>query len=179
MQCHHLVTQVHPDERTLEYREGKEKVVAEILTHLRKECHAQLFNLRKGLREFGEDGVEGAKKELSQMHLRKGFRSVAVAELTHQEQLRAQEDLMLLTRKQSGECKGRLVYNGKGTREWISREDKSSPTVLTESLMMTCAIDAFKGRDVMTLDIPNAYIQASANQRGRGKNHYESKRKVS
>ena len=79
MQCHHLVTQVHPDERTLEYGEGEEKVVAEILTHLRKECHAQLFNLRKGLREFGEDGVEGAKKELSQMHLRKGFRSVVSA----------------------------------------------------------------------------------------------------
>ena len=79
----------------------------------------------------------GAKKELGQMHTRRGLRSIAVAELTRRERLRAQEGLMLLTRKQTGECKGRLVYNGKNTREWISREDKSSPTVLTESLMLT------------------------------------------
>ena len=83
---------------------------------------------------------------------------MAVSELARLERKRAQEDLMLLTRKQSGERKGRLVYNGKGTQEWISREDKSSPTVLTESLMLTCAIDAQEGRDIMTLDIPNAYI---------------------
>ena len=68
---------------------------------------------------------------------------------------------MLLTRKKSGDIKGRLVYNGKETRNWISRKDKSSPTVLAESLMLTCAVDAFKKRDIMTLDIPNAYIQAS------------------
>ena len=68
---------------------------------------------------------------------------------------------MLLTRKKSGEVKGQLVYNGKETRNWISCEDKSSPTVLAESLMLTCAVDAFERRDIMTLDIPNAYIQAS------------------
>ena len=66
---------------------------------------------------------------------------------------------MLLARKKSGDVKGRLVYNGKGTRSWISREDKSSPTVLNESLMLTCAVDAFERRDIMSLDIPNAYIQ--------------------
>ena len=75
---------------------------------------------------------------------------------------------MLLTQKQTGECKGRLVYNGKNTREWISREDKSSPTVLTESLMLTCAVDAAEGRDVMSLDIPNAYIQALVPAKGVG-----------
>ena len=67
---------------------------------------------------------------------------------------------MLLTQKSTGKPKGRLAYNGKKTREWISREDKSSPTVHTESLMLTCAVDAHEGRDVMSLDVPNAYIQA-------------------
>ena len=75
---------------------------------------------------------------------------------------------MLLTRKKSGEVKGRLVYNGKGTQSWISRKDKSSPTVLNESLMLTCAVDAFQGRDVMTLDIPNAYIQAEVPKMKKG-----------
>ena len=110
----------------------------------------------------------GAKKELGQMHTRRGFHLIAVAELTRRERLRAHEGLMLLTQKQTVEWKGRLVYNGKNTREWISREDKSSPTVLTESLMLTCTVDAAEGQDVMSLDIPNAYIQALVPAQGVG-----------
>ena len=127
-----------------------------------------MFNLKKGLQEFKAEGVSTAKKELSQMHSRVGFKAVAVAELTRLERQRAQEGLMLLTRKKSGDVKGRLVYNGKGTRSWVSREDKSSPTVLNESLMLTCAVDAYEMRDVMTLDIPNAYIQAEVPKMKRG-----------
>ncbi len=67
---------------------------------------------------------------------------------------------MLLTYKKRCKVKGRLVYNGKGTRSWISREDKSSLTVLNESLMLTCAVDAHQRLDIMTLDIPNAHVQA-------------------
>ena len=75
---------------------------------------------------------------------------------------------MLLIHKIWGKMKGKLVYNGKKTRDWISREDKSSPTVLTESLMITCPVDAHEGRDVMSLDIPNAYIQACVPKQPKG-----------
>ena len=127
-----------------------------------------MFNLKKGLQEFKAKGVSAAKKELSQMHSCVGFKAVAVAELTRLERQRAQEGLMLLTRKKSGDVKGRLVYNGKGTRSWVSREDKSSPTVLNEYLMLTCAVDAYEMRDVMTMDIPNAYIQAEVPKMKKG-----------
>jgi hypothetical protein len=53
-----------------------------------------------------------------------------------------------------------MVYNGKPTREWLSREDSESPTAALESIMLTAVIDAHEGRDVMTCDIPNAFIQA-------------------
>ena len=53
-----------------------------------------------------------------------------------------------------------MVYNGKPTREWMSREDVASPTAATESVILTAAIDALEFRDVMTSDIPNAFIQA-------------------
>ena len=82
--------------------------------------------------------------------------------------MRAQEGLMLLTQKSTGIPKDRLAYNGKKTREWISREDKSSPTVHTESLMLTCAVDTHEGRDVMSLDVPNAYIQANLPEAKKG-----------
>ena len=53
---------------------------------------------------------------------------------------RAQEGLMLLTRKKSGDVKGRLVYNGKTTRMWIRDKEKGSPTVFTESFFIRIKI---------------------------------------
>ena len=70
------------------------------------------------------------------------------------------EALMFLTEKRDSSIKGRMVYNGKPTREWLSREDTASPTVALESIMLTAIIDAHEGRDVMTADVPNAFIQA-------------------
>ena len=100
--------------------------------------------LGKGLNEFVHEGPPTVTSELDHMHRRRCFKVVAVAELTRLERARAQEGLMLLTRKRSGKVKGRLAYNGKPTRDWISKEDKSSPTVTNESLMLTCAIDAYE-----------------------------------
>ena len=75
---------------------------------------------------------------------------------------------MLLTEKKSCSKKGRLAYNGKRTRDWISKTDKSSPTVHTESLMITCTIDAQEERDAMSLDVPNAFIQTSIPKKPKG-----------
>ena len=55
--------------------------------------------------------------------------------------------------------KRKLAYNGKHTRGWINNEDKSSPTVLTKSLILACSIDVYEGRDVMSMDISNVFIQ--------------------
>ena len=51
------------------------------------------------------------------------------------------------------------MYNGKPTREWLSKQDSASPTISTESLMITATIDAKENRDIMTADVPNAFIQ--------------------
>ena len=45
------------------------------------------------------------------------------------------------------------------TRNWISKEDKSSPTVLTESIKLLLAVDAQEDRDALSMDFPNAFIQ--------------------
>ena len=68
---------------------------------------------------------------------------------------------MFLTEKRDGSTKGRMVYNGKPTREWLSREETASPTVNLESIMLTTIIDAKEGRDIMTVDVPNVFIQAT------------------
>ena len=40
-------------------------------------------------------------------------------------------------------------------------KDKSNPPVLGKSIVLTCAVDAWERRNVMSMDIPNAYIQTT------------------
>jgi hypothetical protein len=68
--------------------------------------------------------------------------------------------LIFLGEKRDGTVKGRMVYNGKTTRGWLSREDSASPTAALESIMLTAAIDAHEECDVLTCNIPNELIQA-------------------
>ena len=76
------------------------------------------------------------------------------------ERRRAQISLSYFTEKRSSEAKGRTLYNGKGSREWISKEDTASPAVGLQRLIPTMVIDAHENRDIMTSDVPNALIQA-------------------
>ena len=69
------------------------------------------------------------------------------------------ESHMFLKEKQSGEIKGHTVAGGNKQCDYISKEDVSSPTVSTESILLTCIINALEGRDVTVVDIPNAFIQ--------------------
>ena len=41
----------------------------------------------------------------------------------------------------------------------MSKEDVSLPMVSTESVLLSCIIDAEEGRDVAVINIPNAFIQ--------------------
>ena len=109
---------------------------------------------------FGEHGHEAATKEMDQLHRRNCFTPISVKDMTSTERRKAMGALMFLTEKRDKSVKGRMVYNGKQTREWLTREDSASPTAALESIMLTAVIDAHEGRDVMCADIPNAFIQA-------------------
>ena len=66
---------------------------------------------------------------------------------------------MFLKLKRDGKVKGRTVAGGNKQRDYISKEDASSPTVATESVLLSCIIDAHENRDVAVIDIPNAFVQ--------------------
>jgi hypothetical protein len=97
---------------------------------------------------------------LDQLHQRNCFNPIDVSKLTQSEKKKAMESLLFLTEKRDGRIKGRLVYNGRPTREWVSKEDATPPTASLEGIMLTAIIDAKENRDVMSADIPNASIQA-------------------
>jgi hypothetical protein len=66
---------------------------------------------------------------------------------------------MFLKLKRDGEIKGRTVAGRNKQRNYISKEDASSPTVAMESVLLLCIIDAEEYRDVAIVDIPNAFVQ--------------------
>ena len=122
--------------------------------------YIQQYYLNKGLKIFGDRGVAGVDKELRQLLQRKCFEPTEVKNLSQQQKDRAQEAMMLLAEKDfTKEVKGRLVYRGDGTREWLSREDTASPTASLEGIELTVTVDAYENRDMMSMDVPNAFIQ--------------------
>lgn len=121
---------------------------------------AQQYILQKEINVFGrEKSSKAVSKELDQLPKQNCFAPMDVSTLTSSEKKKAQQAMMLLTEKKDGTIKGCCVYNGKPTREWLDKEDAASPTVATESNMLTATIDAKERRNILTTDVPNAFIQ--------------------
>ena len=165
--CHNLVVQTKPDpSQSKEYNPQDAMLMARLIYDLNNKVvregasFAQQYLLNKGLKVFGQKGHDASMKEMDQLHRRSCFTPASIKKMTQAERRKAQVALMFLGEKRDGTIKGRMVYNGKPTREWLSREDSASPTAALESIMLTAVIDAHEGRDVMTCDIPNAFIQA-------------------
>ena len=48
------------------------------------------------------------------------------------------------------------------------KAEKSSPTVLKESIMLTCAIDSQQKWYIMSINVPNAFIQTELPPKAKG-----------
>ena len=79
--------------------------------------------------------------------------------MSHYHRKKALESHLLLKEKRYGTIKGRTVAGGNNQIYFISREDASSPTVATESVQLTCIIDAEEHRYVAVIDTPDTFIQ--------------------
>jgi hypothetical protein len=165
--CHNLVLQVkQAKEQIIEYGSSQAMLIARFIQDITMNVKqhgasfAQQYILQKGLKVFGKQGHQASKKEINQLHKRTCFAPLKVKDMKPSKRTKAQMALLFLTEKRDKSVKGRMVYNGKPTREWLSRKDAASPTAALESIMITGVIEAKEQRDVMTCDIPNAFIQA-------------------
>ena len=95
---------------------------------------------------------------MKQLHDRECFKPIRKESLNPTECKRALESRIFLTEKKSGAVKARHCANGSTQRDYMSREEVSSPTVSTESAILTSVIEAHEGRDVATCNVPNAFI---------------------
>jgi hypothetical protein len=86
-------------------------------------------------------------------------------DLTPTERKGALRYLMFLKEKRCGTIKGRGCADGRSQRGHMTKQETSSPTVATESLILSCVIDAIEERDVATCDIPGAFMQSDMNDK--------------
>jgi len=119
----------------------------------------ETYSLKRGIKTFGDDARNAASGEMKQLHERAVFVPVNVSELPQRGRCHVLESLVSIVQERDREIKARTCANGSTQRKCTSKEDATSPTVLTESILLTAAIEAREGRDVMTADIPNASVQ--------------------
>jgi hypothetical protein len=110
-----------------------------------------------------ESGLERTKKacrlKAKQIHMRNIFVPKHWDDLTLKQRGQILESFIFVEQKKSGVDKARLVIDGSQQRDHITKEEASSPTAFTESVILTSIVDAKEGQDVATVDIPNAFAQ--------------------
>ncbi|KAL7474817.1 hypothetical protein ACHAW6_002980 [Cyclotella cf. meneghiniana] len=123
------------------------------------------MSLKEGLRRFGKKGRLGAYKEMKQLHNMHAFFPCDPRTLSSEERKSALSSLIFLKEKKTGEVKGRTCVIGAPQREYIRKEDAASPTVATDSVFITGAVDAFQSRDVAFLDLPGAFLHTPTDEK--------------
>ena len=100
-------------------------------------------------------------KELQQLNSNKVFIPKLFHDLTHEQRKKALRAITVIKEKRCGKLKGRTCADGRKQREEIDPKDATSPTVSTEALLLSCAIDASENRHVATADIEGAFLKAN------------------
>ena len=126
------------------------KILEMILTQL---------TLKAAISKWGLKATCAAESEMKQLHWRNTFKPVVYSKLTKRQKETILESHIFLTEKRTGEIKGRMVAGGNKQQEYIEKEDASSPTVTTESVILTSVVDAIENCHTTVIDIPNAFIQ--------------------
>jgi hypothetical protein len=97
------------------------------------------YNLKPGLRKFGERGATVAISELTQLHVMDTWTVMDPTKLTRDDRTRALSSLLFLKEKRCRKIMGRACINGAPQRAYIPKEYAASPTVSTESMFITSA----------------------------------------
>ena len=117
------------------------------------------YGVKQGLRLFQQKGTEAILKELKQLDDLNVISPIHPWDMTRDDIKRALPYLMFLKRKRCGKIKARGCADGRSQREFISRDEASSPTASLHAIMLTSLIDAIEERVVATVDIPGAFLQ--------------------
>jgi len=136
------------------------------LTHLQTTTGILLTQMsaKQGIKEFGERAVEALLKEFSQLDRKDVLDPIAFGELTRDQRKNALRAISLIKEKRDGRIKGRTVADGRPQRKYKAPEDVYSPTVSTEGMFLSLAIDAKEKRHVAICDVEGAYLHSDMDE---------------
>lgn len=87
------------------------------------------------------------------------------ASLTKEEKLKALASLAYLKENSNDEIKSRTCINQALQRLYIWKEDTASPTVATDSVFITGAIDMNEGQETAGCDLPGAFLHTDTDEK--------------
>jgi hypothetical protein len=99
-------------------------------------------------------------KELKQFNVYDVFGTLHANKLSQEEKSMALTSLIFLKEKRDGNVKARSCANGSVQREHVAKEEAAAPTVTLESVFVTATIDAKEKQEVVTIDVPEAFLHA-------------------
>ncbi len=127
------------------------EVIGQIMVQLLMKAAEKEFRL--------ERTTKACRIEVKQIHMQNIFVPKHWDDLTLKQKGTILESFIFVEQKKSGVDKARMVINGSQLHDHITKEEASSPTAFTESVILTSIVDAKEGRDVSTVDILNAFAQ--------------------
>jgi hypothetical protein len=101
---------------------------------------------------------------MKQLHERAVFKPPDTSTLSIDEKRKKMRSLIFRIERRDGTIAARTCVDGSKQRSWMDREGTASSTAQVESILLTALMDAKEGRDVMTADIPNAFVQQTYHQ---------------
>lgn len=103
------------------------------------------YSLKAGLKKFGKQGEAEVRKELGQFHDMSVFVPMDPTKLPKAKRASALASQIFLKQKKDVTVKARACADERKLHETTTEKDALSPTVLIESVFITCTIEASKG----------------------------------
>jgi hypothetical protein len=118
------------------FYQAETDVVAAIITQL---------SLNAGLEELGYRAFIAARSDMKQLHLRNTFKPNHWRELSQVQHQTVLDSHMFLKQKRDVKINEKTVAGGNKQRNYISKEDASSPTIATEAVLFHASLTPRKG----------------------------------
>lgn len=117
------------------------------------------MSFKTAINSEGTEAIQAAIIEMKQLLDKKVFHGISKRSLSFEQVGRILQCHIILKRKRNGKLKGRIVVDGRRQHRF-KLNDYSSPTVSTEAIFLTAALEASEERHVITIDVDGAYLHA-------------------
>jgi len=126
------------------------------------------LSVNKGIELFGYDAILSIVKEVKQMLDQDVWEGQDPDQLSSEDWKTVISSMIFLKEKFTAEglfqkLKARLVAGGHQQKKELY-EEKSAPTIATQSVFMVAAIAAIEGRAVAAVDVPGAFLKAPVSE---------------